>query len=365
MQISTSPQAVFVTSWPMNLGQGSGTALFVGALRRALEAAGTRVLLINPALDSSDYVQFTLERFWFNTTLHQDERLRQADWILGIDYDGYALPRRSGQEFIATARAVFADLVETEPEPFHTMLRAQAFFEGHNLRSADKVVTPSRYARSKVIEYYGVEASKVHVVPNGIDLAAWQSHWQAVAEPSPDRRPTVLAVSKLYPRKNIATLLRAVPLIRQRYPDVDVRIVGGGFEWDDLHTLAHSLGIDSNVTWLGDIDDRRRVVSEFKNCHVFVHPSIQDAFANVCLESMASARPLVVSDAACMPELVEQAGSGLIVPPRQPEAMAEAICRLLADENLRHQFGAAGQRFAQTMRWDDSARQFMRLLAQT
>ena len=84
-----------------------------------------------------------------------------------------------------------------------------------------------------------------------------------------------------------------------------------------------------NVTWLGDINDRRRVVAEFKHCHVFTHPSIQDAFANVCLESMAAARPLVVSDAASMPGLVRAGDSGLIVPPNDPEALAHAVIELI------------------------------------
>ena len=104
-----------------------------------------------------------------------------------------------------------------------------------------------------------------------------------------------------------------MPLLRQHLPDIDVRIVGGGFEWDALQQLTIDLGVGNNVTWLGDINDRRRVVAEFKNCHVLTHPSIQDAFANVCLESIAAARPLVVSDAASMPGLVRAGNSGLIV----------------------------------------------------
>ncbi len=355
-------KATFITSWPLTLGQGSGTALFVQALRQALEREGTQVELINPTLDTADYVQFTLERLWFNTMLPQDPRIEHADWILGIDYDGFALPRRSSQPYIGTARAVFADLVDTEPEPFRSMLHTQAFFEGHNLRRAYLVVTPSEYARRKVIEYYHVEPERVHVVPNGIDLAQWDAYWQALPEPDPQRRPTVLAVSKLYPRKKIGVLIQAIPLLRQRFPDVEVRIVGGGFEWEALHRLAAELGVEGNLTWLGDVDVRQQVVAEYKQCHVFVHPSIQDAFANVCLESMASSRPLVVSDAASMPELVRQAGSGLIVPPNEPAALAEAIATLLQDTAQRQELGRAGRRFAERMTWQNSAQRFMRLL---
>lgn len=355
-------KAVFITSWPMSMGQGSGTALFVNALRAALQSSGSQVELINPSLDTRDYVQFTLDRLWFNIQLLQDPRPAEADWILGIDYDGYALPRRSTQRFIGTARAVFADLVETEPEPFRSMLRTQAFFEGQNLRGSDLVVTPSNYAREKVIEYYGVSPEKAHAVPNGIDLVAWDAHWNVLPKPERNRRPTVLAVSKLYPRKKISRLVQAAPFIRQRFPDVDIRIVGGGFEWQALQQQAHETGVQDNLTWLGDVEDRRAVIAEYKNTHVFVHPSIQDAFANVCLESMASRRPLVVADAASMPEMVRKAGSGLVVPPGDPEALASAIIRLLEDEALRAAYGDAGRRFAESMTWGNSASKFMKLL---
>jgi glycosyltransferase involved in cell wall biosynthesis len=153
-----------------------------------------------------------------------------------------------------------------------------------------------------------------------------------------------------------------VPPLRQHLPDIDVRIVGGGFEWEALQQLTIDMGATDNVTWLGDINDRRRVVAEFKNCHIFTHPSIQDAFANVCLESMAAARPLVVSDAASMPGLVRAGNSGLIVPPNDPEALAHAIIELLDEEARRDQLGCNGRRFAETMTWENTSTQFLKLL---
>jgi len=355
-------KALFLTTWPTSLGQGSGTALFIRSLRQAVEAGGTQVEFVNPTLDTRDYVQFTLDRFWFNVEFARDPRPAQADWILGLDYDGFALPRQSDRPFVASVRAVFADLIDTEPDPFRTMLRAQAYFEGQNVRRADWITTPSAYAKGKIVEYYGVNESKVYAIPNGIDLVEWDAHWAAIPEPDRARRPTLLAVSKLYPRKKIETLIRAVPLLRQHLPDIDVRIVGGGFEWDALQRLTIELGVGDNVTWLGDINDRRRVVAEFKHCHVFTHPSIQDAFANVCLESMAAAKPLVVSDAASMPGLVRESNSGLVVPPNDPAALAAALSDLLHAEARRDELGDNGRRYAEKMTWQNTAEQFMNLI---
>ncbi len=353
---------LIVTSWPLGLGSGSGTAMFIRSLRRAVEAAGHAVHLVNPALDAADYVQFTLERFWFNTQLRDDPRVAGAAWILGIDYDGFALPRRAGQPFVASARAVFAELAPTEPDPFHTLLRAQAFFEGHNLRAADWVTAPSEYARAAVIHHYGVPPERAVTIPNGVDLAAWDAHWRDLPEPEPGRRPTVLAVSKLYPRKKIDTLIRAVPRLRRRYPDIDVRIVGGGFEWDAWRRLAEAIGASPNLTWLGDVDDRRAVVGEFKRCHVFTHTSVQEAFGNVVLEAMASSRPVVAVDAACLPEMIRASGGGVLVPPDDPPALADALAGLLEDAPRRAALGRAGRAFAETLTWERAAEHYLRLL---
>ncbi len=356
----STPAGVVLTSWPLGLDQGSGTALFASGLARSLRAHGAAAETVNPRLDTSDYRQFTFDRLWFNTQLADDPRLARARWILGLDYDGFALPRRSGQRFVASARALFADIARTEPEPFRTLLLAQAYFEGHNFRRADCVAAPSEYAARQVAEHYHVPVDQIQVVPNGIDLAEWDE--LRPADPEPARRPTVLAVSKLYPRKKIDVLVRATPLVRRRIADIEVRIVGGGFEWNAWRQLAADLGVEGSLVWLGDIAERRRIVAEFANCHVFVHPSIQESFGNVVLEAMAAGRPLVVSDAAAPPELVRASGGGLVVPPDDPEALAEAIIRLLDDAELRQALGRRGRSFAATFTWDQAAARYLELL---
>lgn len=356
---------LFLSSWPLALGSGSGTALFVNSIRQAVEHSGQALEIINPPLDTSDYAQFVYHRLWFNTQLPNDARLASADWVLTIDYDGYAVPRKTSQPFITSARALFAEIAPTEPEPFRTLLNLQAFFDGHNFRTATWVTTPSEYARQKVAEYYHVPLERIITIPNGINLAEWDAHWRAVPEPDPHRPPTVLAVSKLYPRKKIDTLIRAVPLIRQRFPDVQVRIVGGGFEWENWRQLATELHVSGSVVWLGDVHDRRQVVAEYKQCHVFVHTSIQETFGNVLLEAMASSRPIVAAHAAALPETIQAAHSGLTVPPEQPETLAFAIIELLENDVRRAQLGHHGRDFAKRMTWESAAQQYQHLLTQT
>lgn len=351
-------QGLILTSWPASLTAGSGTALFVNALTQAVRSAGQAVSLLNPPLDPSDYTQFTLERLWWNTTLRDDPRLAQARWWLGLDYDGYAVPPRPGQWRLASARALFADLVDTEPEPFRTLLRAQAFFDGHNFRQADVVIVPSQYAREKLIGYHNLPPDKVRVIPNGIDLAEWDA--LLPADP-PAPHPTVLVVSKLYPRKKVDVLLRALPAVQAQFPDVEVRVAGGGFQWEAWRQLAADLGVADRVTWLGDVS-RAEVAAEFARCWVCVHPSIQETFGNVCLESMGARRPLVVSSLTAPAELVRVSGAGVIYEGANPEALAAALIPLLGDAPRRAQLGAQGRAFAERHSWQSAAQAYLALL---
>jgi glycosyltransferase involved in cell wall biosynthesis len=151
-------------------------------------------------------------------------------------------------------------------------------------------------------------------------------------------------------------------LLRRRYPDVEVRIVGGGFEWERWRRLADEIGAAPNVTWLGDVDDRRAVVGEFKRAHVFVHTSIQEAFGNVLLEAMASARAIVTVEAACMPEMLAASRAGALVPPNQPEALAAAIEQMLSEELRRAEYGRRGRAYAEQMTWERCAARYLELL---
>ena len=166
------PDFIVLTGWPLSLQQGSGTALFAGSLIRALRKAGRSVELMGLDNPDPDYKRQLFERLWYNARLHEDPRLPAADCLLALDYDGYAYSPPAGQRVICSARALFADIAPTEPEPYRSLLELQAFLEAKNLHKADLVTTPSEYAKGKLIEYHGIDPGKIRVIPNAIDLEA-------------------------------------------------------------------------------------------------------------------------------------------------------------------------------------------------
>lgn len=350
-----------LTSWPADLATGSGTALFVNALTQALHASGWRAELYTmPSTGVDGYAQLLAARIGWNARMAHMPEVADSTWVLGLDYDGYGLPHRRGQTRIASARALFAEIVATEPEPLRSMLTVQAALDDLHFRQVDVVTVPSAYAAQAVQAYHAVPADRIRVIANGINLAEWDALLNS-APPRAHTRPVLLAVSKLYPRKRLDAVLRALPAVQASFPEVELRVAGGGFAWDAWRALAHDLGVAKAVTWLGDID-RAAVAAEFAGATVFVHPSIQETFGNVCLEAMGARVPLVVSAGTAPAELAHASRAGLAVPIDDTDALAESLCALLADGSRCAALGARGRAFAEAHPWARAATAYMDLI---
>lgn len=183
---------------------------------------------------------------------------------------------------------------------------------------------------------------KCVVVPLGIPVPP--------APPTPGR-PRVendgrlLFVGKLRYYKGVNYLLQALPQI----PGAQLTIVGTGPMEQNWKALADALGVAARVQWLGALsDDALR--AQYAACDVFVLPCSErsEAFGAVQLEAMAAQRPIVSCDVNTGVAWVNQhEATGLVTPPKNPQALAQALGRLLQDDALRHKLGAAGrERFA-------------------
>lgn len=329
-----------ITSWATDVLGGSGTAVFFHAFINGLRSRNYDVDLIAPNFDTSDYIEVTLKRFLFNAELRTDPRVNHADVVIGFDYDGYALDPNTRPPMIASAHAIFGDLVQWETDPIRTLVEAQAFFDAVNMRQADWVTAGSTYARDAIISLYGVAPSKVEVIPHGLMPTNWLKLVNATPR-LPNARPTVLSVGKMYPRKRTDLLLRAIPLLRGKYPTLDVRIVGDGLMWESLHTLADELDVNDNITWLSHVANDEAFAREWRQADVFCHPSLQESFGFVYVEAMTAGKPIVAMNATAAPEVVGDAG--LLVEPENPKALADALDTFLSNPELAAQYGARGR----------------------
>ena len=285
----------------------------------------------------------TLDRWLYNVGVALSPP-RGVDVVLGCDLDGFLWARRRRLPFVALLKGIIADELKNERGWVRVLLGIQARWERRNAARADLVVLPSRYSAGVARAEYGVPEARLAVVPEAIDLDGWRAQF-ARAERGSRTGPVVLCVARQYPRKRIGDLLRAAVRLRERIPAARIRIVGKGPEWEALVRLHGGLGLGESLALLGDLS-RERLAEEYVGADCFCLPSVQEGFGVVFLEAMAAGLPVVACRAAAVPEVVLDGRTGVLVPPRDPEALAAALADLLERPGRARELGEAGRRRA-------------------
>ena len=159
----------------------------------------------------------------------------------------------------------------------------------------------------------------------------------------PDGVPVVGKIARLFPLKGHDELIDAWPAVVARHPDARLLLVGDGVLRDHLVERARSMGILDSIVFAGLVP-RERIPAAIAAMDVLVHTSLHEGLARVLPQALAMGRPCVSVALDGAPEVVVDGETGLLVPPRDPAAVADAISRLLDDPELRARMGAAGRR---------------------
>ena len=215
------------------------------------------------------------------------------------------------------------------------------------LRRASLVLVNADAVKRHVIQDLGVRPDACCVIPNGIDLEAFEDtaeiglRGDIPIEASFDR-PVVCAVGNLKPEKGIDTLLTACVTIREQSGSEvpQLWVVGDGIMRPQLEALSRELGRPESTVFWGQRDDVPAVLG---HATVGVLASRTEGLPNVVLEYMAGGLPVVATAVAGTPELVVDGETGFLVPPDAPDCLAEAILRLLHDPCLARRMGQAGR----------------------
>jgi glycosyltransferase involved in cell wall biosynthesis len=219
--------------------------------------------------------------------------------------------------------------------------RGQRMLDRLFTNRADAVAAVSKAVRGDLVRH-GASAEKVRVVHNGIDLHRFDERTAQVLSPDipTAEGPLLGCFGSLHPLKGHEFLFRAMPAILRAHRSARLLLVGEGTERDRLHRLARSLGIEHAVTMTGFHENVPAVMRRVDLC---VHPSIDEAFGLVLLEAMAAGKAIVASAVGGVGEIVADGDTGVLVPPRNPDALAGAICTLLDDADARERMGQAGR----------------------
>lgn len=183
----------------------------------------------------------------------------------------------------------------------------------------------------------GVAREKLVVIPNGLDLAAFDQAARASGAPpwEGDRRQ-LLYVGRLDPQKNVLWLVeQAAPWLRE-LPDHDLALVGDGPLRGRLETRIRELGLQGRVRCLGWRNDVPRLLAA---CEILLLPSAWEGMPNVVLEAMAARRPVLASDVEGVRELLGECAEHQVAPTGQAAEFGQRLMRLVRDDYLRAALG--------------------------
>jgi glycosyltransferase involved in cell wall biosynthesis len=237
-------------------------------------------------------------------------------------------------------------------------------------RAAGAVTACSGDLRERALRL-GARAGDTEVVPYGVDVAAFRPDPAGAAAARnalglAPGAPLVLSVGRMVYKKGFTYLLEAFARVLARHPDARLAIVGYGDLRAELERRAAELGIAGSVIFPGQLE-RERAAQYIGAADVYVVPSVRDQGGNVdglpntLLEGMSAARPIVATGIAGMPDVIADGVHGLLVPERDPQALALAVSRLLEDRGLARTLGErARRRVLEELTWDAAAERFER-----
>lgn len=207
-------------------------------------------------------------------------------------------------------------------------------------RRVDGVVAISEKIRDLLIEG-GVRSERIRVIHSGIKLALFE---QLPKEGSASTRPTIGTVAVLEHRKGHRYLLEAARILKERGSRPRFLLAGEGKEKAYLEQLVARWGLQREVVFMNFVSD----IPNFLNgIDIFVLPSLNEGLGVSVIEAMAAGKPVVASRVGGIPELVQDRITGLLVPPEDPQALAQAISHLLSERALMESMGVMARKRVQ------------------
>lgn len=218
------------------------------------------------------------------------------------------------------------------------------------MRKAARVITISESSKRDIVERHQVAPEKIAVT-----YLAPRPEFGVAAERSENRSPFFLYVGNVEPRKNFATIVRALALLRDRGFEIPLVIAGKpGWGMTDIRQLIAELALQDLIDFRGYVadEDLREL---YANCSALVHPALHEGFGLTLLEAMMQNAPVLVANTSSVPEVVGE--SALLLPPCDVEAWCHAMYRVLHDSELRAALTSQGRDRASRFTWEKCARE--------
>ena len=221
----------------------------------------------------------------------------------------------------------------------------------YSARYVTQYIAVSKALKTRLVEEHKIPANKISVIYNGVELDQYNPNRNASDTVRrslgiTDDHPIIGTIGRLVYQKGFSYFLKAAKRIYSEKKQVRFVIVGYGQEETNLKRLAESLDISKVCTFAGLRFDVAQLMSAFD---VFVLSSVLEGLPRIVIEAMAMKRPIVATDIDGVREELRHEGTGLLVPPADPKALAEAVLILLDDRQRAERLGREARKDAEQL----------------
>lgn len=228
----------------------------------------------------------------------------------------------------------------------------------NSIRRSCHFLTISEFSKQEMIELLGIPAEQISVVYSAPSDTGGYADFNALSIKLDLKKPYLLYVGTIEPRKNLERLLRAFGRLKPEIPHQLVLAGGDGWNNQRIHEVANRIPGADAVRFTGYLSDAERN-SLYQNADLFVFPSLYEGFGMPPLEAMRFGCPVVCSNAASLPEVVGDAAE--LVNPIDEENITEGIWKLLTDPKYAAELVWRGYRQSQKFTWESSADRFLKV----
>lgn len=231
---------------------------------------------------------------------------------------------------------------------------------------ADIVVTISENSKREIIEYLGAPEEKIRIVSPGVDMDIYSCMYSEEEKKYirskyglPNRY--ILYLGTLEPRKNINSIIEGYALYKSINKSSDLKLVIAGkkgWMYDSIFESVKANNLLDDVVFTGYIEEVYKPII-YKLSNMFVFPSLYEGFGMPVLEAMAAGVPVITSNSSSLPEVAGDAG--LMVEPKDIQAIADCIAKLDSDSNLRNELITRGLERSKLFTWEQSAEKLIQI----
>ena len=182
---------------------------------------------------------------------------------------------------------------------------------------------------------YGIDTKKIFILGNGVDTQIFNS---AEVKPTP-LRPYILTVGRLGLRKGLEDLLLCAKRVVELYSGIDFVFAGEGPLRTRLQKQIRRLGLGKRIHLIGHISDRQQMASLYRGAAAYVHPAHYEGLPTALLEAMACGCPVVSTAVSGAFDVLQHGWNGLLSPPRDPDALAQALTNIIQSPSLSKELG--------------------------